>query len=576
LKVLEITPLEGKELSVIIVEKEYNEPFWLIEPSFAWPSQKLRLLFRPSIAFCRFIDKLIKKIRPDFATEELGMRSLEEFYEDNVLAQVFKKNQVPLFPVDIDTYARLHLEDSVIEKKQLRDSILETLEKLSRQRVKSEEINIKRDYLITYAQCLQMELEEELYEICFPVREKWIVMGILDHAQEIGDKKDKKEITCLHICSPEHVDGIKDLLESLGVRVEVINVSKKVILTHPEEVRSEKLEDLLQSTYIQVKPTVKKTPSNTPPLLFFLSTDTTASPFDICMAYDAGFSAVIPYENVTPETARRIIQDAVFSRGPKGVKSICFFIGGKNMEKAEEVLESAKNAMFPPFVAPIIIDPGGAYTTAAAMVAKVENALLTHKLGSLENKTCAVFGTGAVGRVVAILLARLGCDVTIVSTNPKRTDGKEYIENVTRFLLKKYGVTVHGVYAPTREERIRVLRKTDVIFCAAAPGVRIIDAEMLKELKFMKIMVDVNAVPPSGIEGVKPNDDMREIMPGIFVIGPLTVGKVKNKLEMKILREARKSGEGIYDYNLALQLARKILRKKIALADLTLTLTYQP
>ena len=92
----------------------------------------------------------------------------------------------------------------------------------------------------------------------------------------------------------------------------------------------------------------------------------------------------------------------------------------------------------------------------------------------------------------------------------------------------------------------------------------------------MKIMVDVNAVPPSGIEGVKPNDDMREIMPGIFVIGPLTVGKVKNKLEMKILREARKSSEGIYDYNLALQLARKILRKKIALADLTLTLTYQP
>ena len=51
--------------------------------------------------------------------------------------------------------------------------------------------------------------------------------------------------------------------------------------------------------------------------------------------------------------------------------------------------------MFPPFNASLIIDPAGAYTTAAAAVAKVQDAISSQKLGSLSDKTCAVFGTGS-------------------------------------------------------------------------------------------------------------------------------------------------------------------------------------
>lgn len=569
MKTLEVTPLKDKRLNVLIIEKEYNEPFWLIEPQSSLPPQKLLTLFRHSIAFYRFIERLIEGVKPDFATEELGMRSTKEFYENNRLAELFRRSNIPFFPVDIDEYARTYLESSIDEKRQLRDRMLEALDKLSNE---SKESNLERDYLITYAQCLQQELEDELHEVCFPVRERWIVMGILNKAREVNEKD---EVTCLHICSPEHIKGVKELLESLDVGVEVIKISKKAVSTAPEKLHSEEPQDLLQSMKLQVKPIIKKFSENMPLLLFFLDTDDIPSPFDICMTYDAGFNAVIPYENVTPEDAKRIVQDAVFSRGPKGAKATCFFIGGKNKEKAEAVLEAVKKAMFPPFVAPIIIDPGGAYTTAAAMIAKVENALLTHKLGNLKDKTCAIFGTGAVGRVAAILLAKLGCDVIIVSTNPKRSDGKEYIENVANSLLKKHGVTVQGVYAPTREKKMQVLKRADVIFCAAAPSVRLIETDMLKELKLMKVMVDVNAVSPLGIEGMKLEDDMREIETGIFGIGPITVGKVKHKLEIEILREAKKRGEGIYDYNFALQLARKLLQKKIALKSLAFTLTYQ-
>jgi methylene-tetrahydromethanopterin dehydrogenase len=326
---------------------------------------------------------------------------------------------------------------------------------------------------------------------------------------------------------------------------------------------------------IQVKPVIKKASEELPHIIFFLDTDERASPFDICMAYDAGFSVVVPYENVTPKDAKRIVQDAIFSRDPKGIKRTCFFIGGKDMEKAEEVLKVVRDSMFPPFEANTIIDPAGAYTTAAAMVAKVEDALARSKLGNLKDKRCAIFGTGAVGRVAAILLARLGCEVAIVSPNPERVNGEEYVANLSNLLRTKYGVNVEGVFAPTKEKKIEVIEKADVILCAAGAGVRVIDKDILNEVKLAKVIADVNAVPPLGVEGIKLENDMKEIAPGIFTIGALTIGRLKYKLEQEILKEARRNGKAtVYNYNYAFQLARKILKGEISAVKLAVTINY--
>jgi methylene-tetrahydromethanopterin dehydrogenase len=295
------------------------------------------------------------------------------------------------------------------------------------------------------------------------------------------------------------------------------------------------------------------------------------------MAYDAGFSVVVPYENVTAEEAKKIVQDAIFSRDPKGIKRTCFFIGGKDMEKAEEVLKVVRESMFPPFQTNIIIDPAGAYTTASSMVAKVEDALAKSKLGNLKDKRVAVFGTGAVGRVAAILLAKLGCNVTIVSPNPDRLDGEEYVAKLASLLREKYGVNVDGVFAPTPAKKIEVIKNADVIFCASVAGVRIISKEVLSEVKFVKVIADVNAVKPLGVEGMKLDDDMREFVPGIFGIGPLTIGRLKYKLEREILKEARRNGKGtVYSYNYAMELARKILKGEISAVKLAVTVSYPP
>jgi methylene-tetrahydromethanopterin dehydrogenase len=566
LKPLEITPLENGKLTAYLVEKEYNEPFWLVEPpANGTPSETLRQLFRPSMAFCQFLEKLIDKVKPDFATEELGMRSTKEFYENNVLATLFKEKGVPFFPADIEENARGYLAADIAEKLEARNQVLAALTKSSKKAADS----VEKEYLVAYGQCLQLEVEEKQHEASFAVRENWIVMGVLDQAKEL----DEEQITCLHISSPEHIAEVETLLESLDVDAQTLKLSKKVVSTHTNSSREE-LSDVLHSMQILAKPIVKKPSDESPHILFYLDTDKRASSFDICMAYDVGFNAVVPYENVTVEDAKKIVQDAMFSRGPKGIKHTTFFIGGRDAEKAEDVLDVVKNTMFPPFETGIIIDPCGAYTTAAAAVAKVEEALAAQKLGDLGDKTCAVFGTGPVGRIIAVLLTRLGCKVMIISPNPKRTNGEEYVETISQLLSSKYGATVQGVFAPTRTKKSKVLQDADIIFSASTEGVRVVEKESMEDLKLLKVMADINAVPPLGIEGIMVDDDMREMTPGIFGIGALTIGKLKYQLEREILKEVRRNGKSVYNYNFALKLTRHILKKDVSLRKLEVTLKY--
>jgi methylene-tetrahydromethanopterin dehydrogenase len=569
LETLEVKPLKKNKLVVLIVEKEYNEPFWLIEPK-SKPDSELNTLRKPSIALMSFLEKLIKKLKPDFATEELGMRSLDEFNQNNELTKLFNRNKIEFHPVDIDENARTYITQLVDEKKQLRDQITQALAERLKKSGKNKDFSTEEEYMIAYGQYLQNELEKLENEANFSVRESWIVMKILDIAREI---KTEGEITCLHISSPEHVKGVQKFLESLDVEVETITVSKEVILPTQEASHLKGMKDLMQAMQIKVKPIIKKASADLPYLLFFLDSDPIASPFDVCMAYDAGYNAVIPYENVNPKDAKKIVEDAVFSRGPKGVKRTCFFIGGKDIVKAEEIAKVIKKSMFPPFNASVVIDPAGAFTTAAAAVAKVENSISSQKLGNLSDKTCAVFGTGAVGRIIAVLLTKLGCEVTIASLNPNRETGDEYAAELAEQLNTRYGARVEGFFAPTPEKKFELLKKAEVVFCAGTRGVRIIDKEMLQKVKLLKVLADINAIPPLGVEGIKLGDDMREMMTGIYGIGALAIGRLKHGVEIEMLKEVRRIGKGTYNYNFALELARKLLQKTIQPAALELTLS---
>lgn len=553
LKTLEIEPLTKKKLNVIVIEKEYDEPLWQYEDILRPRSTPLlNMIRRPSVAFSEFLWEMITRFEPAFITEELGMRgSIEEFYEKNVTARLCKESNVPYYPVDIDEYAKAYLASTLDEKKALRDKVLRWLAQLSKR--EDEDARSKIEYLTAYGQYLQHELEEEVKRTSFKVRESWIVMGILDHAKEV----EKNEVVSIHICSPKHVKGIMKLLTSLNVEVLPVKVEKRVTHKFEGKASRKRLPELLKSLEIQAVPVIKKEPKKLPYILFFLDTDKHASAFDICLAYDSGFDVVLPYGNVGPEETKKIVQDAIFSRGPKGVKHSCFLIGGSNPEKAEEALDVVTREMSPPFETSVIVDPRGAYTTSATIVAKVEHRAKQIGIDDLKGrKTVVLAGTGPVGRVTAMLCAQLGCRVYITSRS------KQKAEATAKEILDKHGVRIGGIQAADQEEVYEAIKDAAIIIATGKAGVQLISKETLMKLKGKKLIVDINAVPPAGVAGLKPKDDLSEIAPGIYGIGALVVGDLKYRLEREILADARKAGKGVFSYNFALEKVKRLLEAK--------------
>jgi methylene-tetrahydromethanopterin dehydrogenase len=146
-----------------------------------------------------------------------------------------------------------------------------------------------------------------------------------------------------------------------------------------------------------------------PYILHMFTPGPQASPFDVNMAADAGYQILMPYCNVDPYGVTTLTQDAIFSRGPKGVVRTAIFIGGRDVLLAADMLEAARLAMVPPFAVSLFADPSGSYTTAAGLVAYTEAALQRHHGTDLRGKRVVLLGgVGTVGRIAGVLCAQRG------------------------------------------------------------------------------------------------------------------------------------------------------------------------
>src|SRR5258705_13937901 len=105
-------------------------------------------------------------------------------------------------------------------------------------------------------------------------------------------------------------------------------------------------------------------------LLYLVSSDPRVSPFDINMAYDAGFDAVIPYASIDVGAVPALVQDLMFSRGAKGARFSSLFFSGSSVAAAEEMLQAARTTLFPPFILGLMAGPTGASTSAAPRPAR--------------------------------------------------------------------------------------------------------------------------------------------------------------------------------------------------------------
>lgn len=282
-----------------------------------------------------------------------------------------------------------------------------------------------------------------------------------------------------------------------------------------------------------------------PYLLHFATPDARVSPFDVNMAYDAGWNAVIPYAGVGLEDIASFTQDAIFSRGPKGVKHTGIFIGGRDPMLAADMLDAARKAMVPPFEVSVFADPSGAYTTAAAMIAAVEKSLAVSHGSTLTGRRVTVFGgTGPVGMTAAILAAQAGADVTLPGH-----DGLPRAQTATEAIKARFGVSIRPVDASSDAAKTALVADTEVALATAKAGIQVLGPEHLALAARLMVAADLNAVPPAGIEGIGIMDDGKPLVAAsghAMGIGPLAIGNIKYKLQQGLLQAMLRTDSPLY------------------------------
>lgn len=282
------------------------------------------------------------------------------------------------------------------------------------------------------------------------------------------------------------------------------------------------------------------------------------SPFDVNMALDAGFDAVLPYIGVSPGEVTGLVQDAIFSRPPDAGVDTGIFIAGKDVSLALDMFDAAKKAMVPPFKISVFADPAGSFTTAAAMVAKVEKALQAKFDRGLEDSRIAIFGaTGVVGFCTAVIAAREGADVTLVGH-----DGIERVKKVAAEIKNRFEVSVDTADGSTEAGKKKSVAASEIVLTAAKAGVQVISKAQFETAPDLLIAADVNAVPPAGIEGLAVNANAEPLEATKAVgIGPLAIGNVKYKVEFGLFKKMIEAEKAVtFDFQDAFALAREIAK----------------
>ena len=294
-----------------------------------------------------------------------------------------------------------------------------------------------------------------------------------------------------------------------------------------------------------------------PFILHMLTPGAHMSPFDVNMAADAGYQIIVPYCGVDTAATAGLTQDAIFSRGPKGVARTGLFIGGRDVLKAADMLDTARRAMVPPFVVPVFADPSGSYTTAAALVACVEAQLRRAHATTLAGKRVLILGgTGTVGRIAGVLAERQGASVRLSSHHGAEAAGKAAQETNRRFDTRLTGVSGSDGAALRA-----ALADAEVVLATAAAGIQVLAASELEAAARLLVAADVNAVPPAGIAGVGVMDDGQPLAGTRAVgIGALAVGNVKYQVQHQLLLRMRQAEQPLtLSFPEAFQLAGELL-----------------
>ncbi|WP_020471237.1 bifunctional NADP-dependent methylenetetrahydromethanopterin dehydrogenase/methylenetetrahydrofolate dehydrogenase [Zavarzinella formosa] len=256
-------------------------------------------------------------------------------------------------------------------------------------------------------------------------------------------------------------------------------------------------------------------------ILIQLDTDNQASVFDRVVAVDAGTEFLFTHAGVTPVQVQALVHGAIFTRGPKDLMSTAVFVGGSDVSAGEAILAEVRKSLIPQYglSVSVMLDSNGSNTTAAAAV----RAAAKH-MDLSKSKALVLGGTGPVGQRVARLLARQGAHVRIGSR------GLDRAQAVCATIKARHAnAQVEAIATGSSTDGPKALEGRDLVIAAGAAGAVLLPAKLRAQAKALRVAIDLNAVPPVGIEGVELGDK-GVTKDGVICYGALGVGGTKMRI----------------------------------------------
>jgi hypothetical protein len=284
-------------------------------------------------------------------------------------------------------------------------------------------------------------------------------------------------------------------------------------------------------------------------LLLHLDTSLLPSVFDRIVAYDAGADEVLSYAGVGVNDVRELVHGAIFTRGPKDLHNTAIFIGGTDMGAGEQLLGAVQQTVFGPMRVSVMLDSNGSNTTAVAAVAR-----LVQVVGDVRGRRAIVVaGTGPVGTRAAGLLARAGANVAITSRHPEEAD------RVAAHIRDRFGGAVEAIVVREPSQITPALGGAELLLNAGPAGVQLVPRAAWEGARSLRAVVDLNAVPPLGIDGVEMTDAGTD-RHSVKAFGALGVGNFKMKVHKRCIAKLFERNDLVLDAESIREVARELMQ----------------
>ncbi|WP_339910913.1 NADP-dependent methylenetetrahydromethanopterin/methylenetetrahydrofolate dehydrogenase [Symmachiella dynata] len=282
-------------------------------------------------------------------------------------------------------------------------------------------------------------------------------------------------------------------------------------------------------------------------ILIQLDTDPQPSTFDRVVAVDSEVDQLFSYGGITVDNAEPLVHGAMFTRGPKDLKSTAIFVGGSDVSAGEAVLAKVQKTFFGPVRVSVMMDSNGSNTTAAAAVLCAQR-----HLDPAGSEALVLGGTGPVGLRAAQILAGLGAKVRLASRSVERAE-----QACAAIRAQVEDAQLTPVATGNDAEIMQACDGAGLIIAAGAAGVQFLSAEQRSSLDTLKVAIDLNAVPPVGLEGVDMMDTGKEV-DGVICYGAIGVGGLKMKIHKAAVRRLFESNAHVLDTAAIYEIGREL------------------